>query len=61
MLAQQRDEDEDRPDAVDDAGDGGKQFSDEGQRAAQHTRTHLRNKDGDADRQRNCDDEGDEG
>ena len=61
MLAQDRHQHEDGPDAVDDAGNRGQQLGEESENAAQHLGAHLGNEDGDAHRQRDCDDERNQG
>ena len=52
VLAQQGNEDEDSPQAIDDAGNGGQQLGKKGQRAAQKAGAHFGEEDGDADGQR---------
>ena len=53
VLAKQRHQHEDCPQAVDDAGNGGQQFGDERPEAAQDAGAHFGEEDGDADGQRN--------
>ena len=53
ILAQQRHQHKDRPQAINDAGNGGQQFGEKGQRPAQKAGAHFGEEDGDADGQRN--------
>jgi hypothetical protein len=60
VLAEEGNEDEDGPEAVDDAGNGGEKFSEEGDGSAKDSGAEFGEEDGYAQGERDCHEEGEE-